>query len=165
MRSPVLIAALVVAVLGGAVGLRLAQRELDPRYRSFSVTPTLEEAREGGTLVATYRAEPLTDDAPFVEAAYADHPTRLRLGPLLQTEAEPVAAVRVPARLAAEAERRGLRLAFDEGEGVTITADGTVERDGSPNVVPCCSAVRDEAPARFWVERAGERVVAFTRLP
>lgn len=160
MRRPVLAVLLIAALVVGTVMLRLAQRGLDPRYQSFSVTPTLAEARDASTLVAEYQAEPLTDDAPAVEAAYADLPTRLTLGAWLQPVPVRAQAVRVTARLDPDAERRGLRLAFDDGAGVTLGPDGTAQ-PGAPDRAQCCTAFRAEPPARFWLERDGTRVLAF----
>ena len=169
MRRPVFFAFLLAAVVVGLVVLRLVQPGFDARYQSFDVTPTLDEAREAGTLVAEYRADPLTDDAPAVEAVYADRPTRLTRGWLLQTEPVTAQAVRVTARLAADAERRGLWLAFDDRAGVTLDPDGAVhpDRGGSPasDRIPCCYAFRAQAPAQFWLERDGERILSFTRQP
>ena len=172
MRTPVLVAAVLALLVVGYVVARLSQRALDPRYQSFAATPTLAEARDAGTLLAEYRAEPLAPDAPGTDAVYADRPTRLTLGPVLQPQPVTAEAVRVVARLDENAARRGLRLAFDDGAGVRLNADGTAdagpfddETTGASDRVQCCFAFRSEAPARFWLERDGERVVAFTRLP
>lgn len=166
MRRPVTVALLLAAVVVGFIVLRLVQSKMDPRYQSFAVTPTLAEARDAGTLVAEYRAEPVADDAPTVEAVYADRPTRLTVGPLLQTVPVTAEAVRVTARLDPDAERRGLRLAFDDGAGVSLDPDGAVDPDAeAPDLVACCTAFRADAPDRFWLARDGERIVTFTRLP
>lgn len=165
--------ALALAGLALAVvALRFVQHSLDPRSQSFTVTPTLAEARERGTLLAEYRAEPLVDDAPSVRAVYGDRPTKLVLGPLLRRRPVEAEAVRVTVRLGDDVDRMGLHLVFDDGAGVRLRADGSAEAgpfdDGTTDAsdrVTCCFAFRSRLPDTVWLERDGRRLVAFHRLP
>lgn len=168
-RPAALAVSAVLAVGAAYVGGRLLQRALSPSYQSFAVTPTLGEARRDSTLQATYRAVALSPSAPPVEAAFAFVPTRSRLGPLLRPRVERAEAVGVVARLGPEAAGP-YELAFDDGAGVVLGADGqtgpVATRAGSPygpNRAPCCVSHRTQAPDRFWLVDGGARVVRFER--
>ncbi len=169
MPPRVVTLAVVLVLLAAAyAGVQLARRALVPSFQSYMVTPTLDEARARGTLLGEYQAEPLAPGAPAA-TAYADRPTRDVLGPLLRTRPRAAQAARVVARLGPEAETAGLRLAFDDRAGVRLNADGSADPgpfdDGTTDAsdrVSCCVAFRARPPERFWLERDGERVVAFT---
>ena len=170
MPRPVLVTGvLLVLILVAFVGAQGLRSVLDPSFQSFTVTPTVDEARERGTLLGEYRADVLVAGAPAVAAAYADRPTRKALGPLFLTRTQTADAVRVVVRLTPEADRMGLHLVFDDGAGVHLEADGSsatappgdATTDTSDRVT-CCVAFRSRPPERFWLERDGQRLVAFT---
>ena len=116
------------------------------------------------------RRAPLEADAPGVSAIYADRPTRLVLDGLLRTQTKTADAVRVVARL--DASDGAFRLAFEDNAGVRLRSDGTTDpgpfTDGTTDasdLVQCCSAFRSQVPDRFWLERDGQRLIEFSRIP
>lgn len=165
-------AAFVGLALGaGYVGNQLLAQSIEPGYRSYSATPTLEEAREWGTWRATYRATPLVTSPLRAHEVFAYVPTRKTLGPLLWPRRVEADAVGVVARLGETGGGQTYYLAFEDGAGVEIGEDGqAVPLVQNPSYGPdwdsCCFAFRSRVPERFWLARGDStRLLQFDRLP